>query len=555
MTMEHLEDTRKFTTTWWRIKRTHRKDLNRLRNCEMIFKLNMQELLLPLKLDGTINQREHAILLASPKNEAWNRSDVQEALEERLSDCRDRYLSVLQEMESVVTKLAKSTMVDDAKFQQKVKERQDTVNEIAFQQGLGHLVKTANDHVSFEMKRITYSLTGFRREALIDEIESHNRLLSQFLQSNDRMAERVPKSRVAGSRSIKRSFRTSLGFWNHADRMFRLMKEAWKCGCAPLHCACLWLEEHSARMDIRLQLTLRFTSDQSSCASYLWNTRQLTMELREAELPSKLLKRAVRFQDADCAEESQNDTTPKDAPWAKDFIDIHERGLCSFAQVSQASSGESLGFLQDLVSDTTYELQHSSREKVVDAEASVCLADFFAGARSQSLLRTDRLTLAFVLASSFLRLYPTSWLPGVPAAELIRLPKDSLDGNILYCKPFVLAKFESKESLAQDDTPLVELGILLLQLCFNRTLEQHALWSQHAPNVLSPSMAMLRKAVASEWAKYVQREADIDYANAVNWCLRGSLRNAEWRVEFAQNVVQPLENCHKAALAAAGLIS
>ncbi|KXT05030.1 hypothetical protein AC578_10287 [Pseudocercospora eumusae] len=152
-------------------------------------------------------------------------------------------------MEGVITKVAKSTVVDDVKFQLK------TVNEFAFQQGLGHLVKTANDHVSFEMKRITYSLTVFRREAPIDEIESHNRLLSQFL---------------------------------------------------------------------------------------------------------------------------------------------------TFAA--------------------------------------------------------------------------TFWLPGVPSAGPTRLPRDSIDGNISYCRPFVLAKFESKESLAQDDTPLVELDIWLLQLCFDRSLEQHALW-------------------------------------------------------------------------------
>ena len=115
--MEHYEETRRMTVTWWKIRRAHRRDLGRLRYCRLKFQLNMKDLLLPLVIDGIIKQDDCSTFLSSPSDPGWNRAEVQEALDDRLCDCRIRYLEVLGEMELAIKKLAKAAMVDDQKFQ------------------------------------------------------------------------------------------------------------------------------------------------------------------------------------------------------------------------------------------------------------------------------------------------------------------------------------------------------------------------------------------------------------------------------------------------------
>lgn len=123
--MEYVEDTRKAPAVWWKIRRAHRKDLSRLRTCEVQFQMHMNELLLPLRMDGTISHKEHTVMLSSPDNASWKRLDVQEALVERLSDCCEQYLRVLQELNLTLTQLADVTMVHDEGFQARVHERRD----------------------------------------------------------------------------------------------------------------------------------------------------------------------------------------------------------------------------------------------------------------------------------------------------------------------------------------------------------------------------------------------------------------------------------------------
>jgi len=115
--MEHYEHTKKVTTTWWRIKRAHRKDLGRIKDCQLKFKLNLKELLLPLVHDGVVNRDEYETLLANPGSDDWNEGHVEDALRDRLSDCHGRYLETLQEMGETMTRLSRECRVDDVDFQ------------------------------------------------------------------------------------------------------------------------------------------------------------------------------------------------------------------------------------------------------------------------------------------------------------------------------------------------------------------------------------------------------------------------------------------------------
>src|ERR1700761_5388034 len=96
--MEHYEETRKVAGTFLKIRRAHKKDQGKVKDCELMFKLNMKELLLPLLRDDIVNEIEYEQLLANPGGPEWDVDDVKEALEERLSDCSSRYVEILQEM-------------------------------------------------------------------------------------------------------------------------------------------------------------------------------------------------------------------------------------------------------------------------------------------------------------------------------------------------------------------------------------------------------------------------------------------------------------------------
>lgn len=116
--MEHYEDTRRAVGTFHKIRRAHRKDLGKLKDCQLKFKLNMKELLLPLLEDDMVTRVEYEQLLVNPGGSGWREDHVDEALLHRLGECHERYIEILRDMEETLALLCKATKVDDAQFQQ-----------------------------------------------------------------------------------------------------------------------------------------------------------------------------------------------------------------------------------------------------------------------------------------------------------------------------------------------------------------------------------------------------------------------------------------------------
>lgn len=115
--MENYEETRKVTSTWWRVKRAHKRDIGRIKDCQLKFRLNLKELLLPLVHDGTVNRGEYERLLANPGGHGWKEDRVEDALRIRLSECHERYVEMLLDILDLMARLSKECRVDDANFQ------------------------------------------------------------------------------------------------------------------------------------------------------------------------------------------------------------------------------------------------------------------------------------------------------------------------------------------------------------------------------------------------------------------------------------------------------
>lgn len=123
--MEHYEDMRKVSGTFFNIRRAHRKDLGKLKNCQVMFKLNLQQLLIPLLRDQVVTKMEYEQLLAEPGGDGWKEGGVDDALAERLADGQERYVEILEDMVNTMTKMCEAVRVDDPVFQEVLARKQN----------------------------------------------------------------------------------------------------------------------------------------------------------------------------------------------------------------------------------------------------------------------------------------------------------------------------------------------------------------------------------------------------------------------------------------------
>jgi hypothetical protein len=89
------------------------------------------------------------------------------------------------------------------------------------------------------------------------------------------------------------------------------------------------------------------------------------------------------------------------------------------------------------------------------------------------------------------------------------------------------------------------LGILLLELCFGRWLEDHP-QRQKLPSGSKEAKQAFDLVAALEWSKGVGDEGGEDYASAVKWCCTGAkTANQSWQGDINKNVVRRLEACQE----------
>lgn len=151
------------------------------------------------------------------------------------------------------------------------------------------------------------------------------------------------------------------------------------------------------------------------------------------------------------------------------------------------------------------------------------LADLLHPQSALKLTRVRRYGIGLTLASSHLQLHSTPWLKEYWTAQDVCFPVSSRISNAkaLHGEPYILTHFDSvaNNNILKKDRSFSTLGIVLLELCFGRQLEDHHLWSSPAfsAGIADP---MIRQAVACEWLEEVLGEAGEDYATAVHWTLR-----------------------------------
>jgi len=216
-------------------------------------------------------------------------------------------------------------------------------------------------------------------------------------------------------------------------------------------------------------------------------------------------------------------------------------------------TGDRVGLLRD--DNSPYDSSQMAvhvLDNVFKGKSINTLAKRLCPQRTSQLLRFQGMMLAHCIASAWLQLYATPWWSNFTGSDGVHLAEPDLGDPTSKHQAYLDASFSLTQGGEAQDSGFITLGIVLLELCFGQSFAEHPKWKSDAAvlNVIPVDIA--QKTVAAEWLKDVQWHVGLDYAQAVSWCLNfATLRNPEWRVEFARNVLEPLQRCYDECMRAA----
>ena len=598
--LEHYRQGAEILEDWWQIKKEYKKCKNEIKVHELAFESNMERFLLPLIVDDD----DVDTLMAEPGGPAWTDPALEETLKRRLPKSYDLFLDTVSYIKDTMDSLKDELGVERYAFEaasltkasgsesQKNKPMEKSLNPFKkllskFEStSLDLTIQNTNDrekwlsrpNFQFQTQRVKFTFGKNSRAKLFDELTRYNGRLRDLLDTNDKSQSLRQAREYIRETPIKK---VVCKLWRHTSALHRLLEQAWCCQCKHLHQISLLLRQDITIEDIEFYIRISYASAHFKIASP-WNWKDMKAQHIDPELdhpkaipavsqelksPSSVRKTALRpaLRQSDTQKPASRvkvnwaaTVYPTDAsslPQAQDKSIISD--LCSTLSIS--SPGEScLGLLKD--NEAWYTLHVGNYQiEGVQSNDTVSLAQLLSRASETKLDRRQRYTVAFTLASSHLQFYPSPWLDTQWTKKNVVFNKVPTQAQMIDIeRPYIQKDTSSSEKLpslayASTDRSLSTLGILLIELCFGIALEEHEMRRQYESSTMqgisNPDLvAALDLAVALEWSRSVNGEAGDQYADAVQWCLRGQVGDVEsdeWREELCYNVVKPLQFCYE----------
>jgi len=225
--------------------------------------------------------------------------------------------------------------------------------------------------------------------------------------------------------------------------------------------------------------------------------------------------------------------------------------------------------------DRRYYVYAISHHTSPDDITSITLDQVLRGEVHPSPTRSQRYGLALVMASSFLQLLESPWLPSTAFRKtdvfFARSDEEEEDvvgtgktGAFLLDQPLIRRQIHPRSSSPPQNgaannerqekrqhatvfplaDSLDQLGILLLELCFGRPLENVSYRRGFPVGSTDVERNAFDMAAARQWQCDVNAEAGMAYAEAVAWCLGGNRSTPDrWRQDMLKKVILPLEGC------------
>lgn len=377
----------------------------------------------------------------------------------------------------------------------------------------------SKENLEFQAKRIKFSLKKFAREDLLDQFEKACHQLDQLLATDDQVT--AAYQQINASRSVSLINQKTSYFWRHAERLHEALTKAWRCDCAN-HTAKLGLASLvSDRVEFDILFHLKAAVQRGTRITMVANAGDVSIAAPQQNMQTRLKGNSVLNQTAQHPQEP---------------ITLI-RNLCSALSSNCANC---IGFLEE--DDCRFIVYHDTTVSKDSNQPTTSLLDLLED--NIIFTRQRRFCPALTLATSFLRLGATPWLNTRLRKDSIIFLSDPNDVQVTNLDQPYITKEMLATSANQPTNALASLGMRLLELCFGQHLEA----TQYRKDLGAGdaiSAPMLDLAAARQWSERAVGEAGLGFAGAIGWCLGANeLGNANWREEFLQFVVLPLEACH-----------
>lgn len=553
--LEHWRDVAKVGGFFWRVRNEYTKCRSDVQFYEIWYKRNLEELLLPIVNDAD----EVARLVGNPGGKDWSSKALQQRLEGRLQESYSLYIEIICEMNETVKELRKELSLDKVTVQSKLapqepkKQRRPASQQTPSKNSKLASAKSKWDYETFRLK---FSFNEQVRNELFDQLKICNQRLEKLLSTSDKISalKNAAPANTKQTSALETVFRKA---WKKSDLLFKALQKAWQCSCQQYHFANLRLE-HRIFPEIRFEVILMFVAPSpQSNTPWLWRELQCGQMIC-CSSPHELVKPSIGPQSSPCPPNctpvstlSITSTRRKGVAFAipKIVSDIPVEPSLKLCQLlGDEECGKCMGIIGH--DDEMYHLHPLMKRKRPDDSDLLTLDHILSLNVEERLTRRQRYSIALLLASSVAQLQFTPWLrTGLTKEDILFFPCEDDDCSVPYHEPFIRQGFQLHHPVTSNveanDYNFYSLGILLLELCFGRRLEDHPFRKKHPVGTGEAKQAFDLMA-ALKWSQSVDDEGGDDYASAVKWCFTGA-NNAyqSWRGEIIKNVIRPLEMCQE----------
>ncbi|KAK1764491.1 hypothetical protein QBC33DRAFT_613156 [Phialemonium atrogriseum] len=522
-----------------KIRLEYKKCRDTLKYHQLSFTRHLRQLLLPLLVDDD----KIDDLLSAPGGDGWKEPSVANLLRSRLLESYELYLDLVTEMKRVLDHIHKELAADSEPVQQQINASKD-------QKGTkGLMAAVSADRWAFRLYRLKFSNRETVLTQLFAELQEINNKLEKLLNSGDQDTYLIDMA--------------VCNFWVQARSLLKALAAAWNCGC-PEHAAKLLLQ-HRTNQNLEVQFQVTFTNSMLSCWD-IWKTRisdvedaedamaasmQESAPVRNTHRQARQLRRARRLNDATTigGELLTIPPIPSSCVQASTHVPL-TRPISNLCVTPSQPEGMCCGYI---LNDNCRYYVYTIARHTTDTFSFKTLDQVLRGEVLPQPKRVERYTLALTVASSFLQLLDSGWLPNSFNKTNILFVADAdnptmflLDQphiNRVFDNPLENADMTSAERGSRYNDSLDRLGIMLLELCFGKTLEEQPCRKEWRAGENEKEKEVFDVGAAREWQCHVNGEAGPDYAEAVGWCLGGNRAAPpdRWRQDMLRNVVQPLK--------------
>jgi hypothetical protein len=530
---------------FWKIRREYDKCWNDARYYQLVYRNNLEDLLLPTILDKSAIED----LMKDPGGDKW-KSDhtLQTKLEDRLRGSYHVYEDVLMRMNEITKELARELSFDKDAIQERLSSRDGA------QQSPKSTKRPSRDtftqkNFDFQVFRVKFSLREPNRDQLFAQLKEYNERLQELVTSSDKL--RANQSTVHSSTGSRAMELTLNKIWKSSDLLFGALQHAWQCSCIKSHVANLRMERQTAQ-DICFELVLMFTSPSEQRDDSVWSWQ----EVKCGEMPHCVHPYDVSCRPAQRASHPNATNASKLSTAHQTQTVAQKRPSIRFADTPNTirlceglvddAQKDCMGVIAH--DDVSYYVHPFVRRTRHGRPVRVTLDHVLSDAWTAVVSRPQRFKIAHLVASAVAQLTFTPWLrTKLEKNDIVFFLGDNAATSVQLDEPFIYQVFHNANATQApsdaSDFTINFLGVLLVELCFGERLEDCRMRKKYPPGDAETKWYMDLRA-AKEWSQSVPGEAGEDYASAVQWCLDSTGHvGKNWRSDIHFNVIQPLERC------------